>query len=623
MAETQTPQAESIAFQAEMKQLLHLIVHSLYTHEDVFLRELISNASDALNKLRFRSLTDANVLDADAEHRINIALNAEEHTLTITDSGIGMTRDDLTSRLGTIASSGTKAFLEQLKQGNKAVDGQMIGQFGVGFYAAFMVANRIVVDTRHADPDSEAWRWTSDGEGTYTVEPSDQTSRGTSIKLFLKEEAKEYSEVERVKAVIRKYSNFVDFPIYVADEQANTVKALWRKNKSEITDEAYAEFYKFIANDYQDPLDRLHLHIEGTVLFDALLFLPQTAPMNLFREEYDRRMHLYAAGVYIQDNAEGLLPEYLRFVRGVVDTEDLPLNVSREVTQKSPVMARINKILTGKVLGWLADMAEKDAAKYKTFFEQFGALFKTGLGNDFTNREKITELLRFESTTQETGALTSLKDYVGRMPEDQKEIYFLMGENRDTVLRNPNLEYFRKHGIEVLLLTDPVDVFTMPSVTEYDGKPLKSIEKADLDLKADADDDASVADKLDTGEVNHLIALFKETLGDKVEDVIVSKRLVDSVATLVVGQQGMDAQMERMMKLMNQDFAGGKKVLEVNMDHPLLKNMAKLREEGGQINMLQLLVHQIYEGTLLIDGNLSEPTTFVQRMADLLVKATS
>ncbi|HMB93926.1 MAG TPA: molecular chaperone HtpG [Rhodothermales bacterium] len=618
MAEQQET-VQEFEYRAEMKQLLHLIVHALYTHRDIFLRELISNASDALNKVRFRQLTDTNIASPDAALKVEITADAEQNTLTIADTGIGMTREDLTDRLGTVASSGTRAFLEEMKQTDKPIDAEMIGQFGVGFYAVFMVVDRVTVETRHADLDAQSYRWQSEGEGSYTIEEIDRAERGTTITLHLKEDAEEFSKEARIRQIIQKYSNFVDFPIYLAGTQVNTVKALWRKPKGDIGDEELGEFYKFIAHDYQPPLGHLHLSIEGVISFKALLFVPAQAPPGMFREEFERHLHLYVAGVFIQDDCKELLPEYLRFVRGVVDSEDLPLNISREVTQSSPVMAKMRSVLTGKVLGMLEEWATDEPSTYTTFFQQFGQLFKTGLSSDFGNRDRLIDLLRFDSTKTEAGALTSLKDYVARMPEQQEAIYYLLAEHRDSAARNPNLEYFKKHDLEVLLLTDPVDVFIAPSLTEYDEKPFKSIEQADLDLASD--DEEPQEDALAETDAEQLLIRFKTTLGDRVEDVIASKRLVDSAATLVVGQGGMDAQMERMMKMMNQDFTGGRKILEVNTHHPLLKNLARLQSEGKD-DLLDEAILQLYEGTLLLDGNLPTPADFVQRMTDLMVKAT-
>jgi len=606
-------------FQAEMKQLLHLIVHSLYTHPEIFLRELISNASDALNKIRFRQLTDTDVLDPDAPLEIKIEVDKEKKQFSIEDSGIGMTEEDLIYRLGTVASSGTLEFLKQVKKQNQMVDGNLIGQFGVGFYSVFMVTDEIIVETRHADTDSKGLRWTSKGEGTFTIEEIDKPTRGTKIMFTLKDDHQEFAEDWRVKNIIKKYSNFVDFPISVNGENVNRVQALWHKSKDEIKEEELNEFYKFVSNDYEDPLGYLQLDLEGVVNFKALIFVPSHAPMTLFKEDLEKSLHLYSNKVMIQEHCVDLLPEYLRFVRGVVDTEDLPLNVSRETVQNSPVMAKIKKTLTTKILGMLEEWAKEDNAKYEKFYQNFGPMFKLGVNTDFANRDKIIDLLRFETTKTEKGHYTSLKDYVSRMKPDQKEIYYLSGEHREVIERNPNLEYFKKNDIEVLLLTDPGDVFIVPGINEYDKKPIQSIEKADLDLKPD--DDAA-EETLNENLSKSLIEVFKETLGDKVADVIPSKRLVDSAVTLVSGKDALDPQMERMMKMMDQSFIAPKKVLEVNMRHPLIKNLSRLNMADSKDPRLRNTILQLFEGALLIDDNLNSPAEFVSRMTELLVEAT-
>ena len=618
-------QPQSFEYRAEMKQLLHLIVHSLYTHPEVFLRELVSNASDALNKVRFRMLTDTNVRSADAPLEIRIRTDAERGTLTIEDTGVGMTHDELVGRLGTVASSGTLAFLEELKSGERPLDAQLIGQFGVGFYSAFMVADEIVVDTRAADPDAPAYRWRSNGEGTYTIEESSRAARGTKITLHLKDDAKEFAKEYRVRDVVRRYSNFVDFPIFVGpvqgeEEQVNTVKALWHRSKDELTDDELNAFYQFVSGDFQPPLGHLHLHAEGVVSFRALLFVPSHAPPALFRDDELKGPHLYSSKVFIQDDCRALLPEYLRFVRGVVDTEDLPLNVSREVTQNSPVTAKIRQVLTGKLLGLLEDWAKGEPEKYERFYAAFGSLFKMGLTSDYAHRERIQALLRFETTKTEAGARASLHDYVGRMQPGQEAIYYLLGSHRDVAERNPNLEYFRKHDLEVLLLTDPVDAFVVPGIDAFEGKPLRSIEKADLDLKPD---DAAQQDALAGEAADRLLARFRQTLGDRVEDVVASKRLVDSAATLVVGKEGLDAQTERMMRMMHQDFQGARKVLEVNPAHPLLKNLSARLDAGDQDGLVDQAILQLYEGALLLDGNLADPTAYVARMTEMITRATA
>ncbi|MCG8603761.1 molecular chaperone HtpG [bacterium] len=611
--------AEQFEYQAEMKQLLHLIVHSLYTHPEIFLRELISNASDALNKIRFRLLTDTNVVDPDAELKINIEVDSKTHKISITDTGIGMTKDDLVKEIGTVAKSGTLEFLKQMQENGKPLDANLIGQFGVGFYSVFMVTDEVSIETRHADQNSKSYRWISGGEGTFTIEEIDKKERGTTISFKLKKGYEEFSGDYRVKSVIQKYSNFVDFPIFLGKEEVNRVSAVWHKNKDQIKEEELTEFYKFISNDFNSPLDHLHLSIEGAVNFKALIFIPETAPTMFLRESLDRSLHLYSNKIFIQDDCKELLPEYLRFLEGVVDTEDLPLNVSREVTQSSPVMVKIKNTLVSKILAFLKDMAKKEKGKYEKFYKNFGPLFKTGVNSDFSNKDKIVELLRFESSKLEKGDLTSLKEYVSRVQKDQKEIYYLSGEHREAVDRNPNLEYFKKHDLEVLLLTDPMDVFIVPALNEYDKIPIKSIDKADLELKSD---DQDQKDALNENLSNTLIDIFKKTLGDKVEDVIASKRLVDSAATLVVGKEGMDKQMEKMMKMMNEDYTASRKILEINLSHPLIKNLGKRIIADDKDPVLRNSIQQLYEGALLLEGDLGTPTEFVSRMTDLMVEAT-
>lgn len=613
-----TEEIQEFEYKAEMKQLLHLIVHSLYTQPEVAIRELISNASDALHKIRFRQLTDKDILTPEAPLRIDIAVDSDAQTFSITDTGVGMTKDDLTERIGTVASSGTLEFLEQMKEGDKPFDANLIGQFGIGFYSVFMITNEVTIETRHADTDSKGFRWQSTGEGKFSIKEIERPQRGTQITFKLKDGSEEFSQSYRVEQVITKYSNFVEFPVSVNGKQVNTVSALWHKNRNEVTEEERDEFYKFISNDLNPPLGHLHLSLEGRVNFKALMFIPETPPLRFLREEDLNSLHLYSSKVFIQDDCKELLPEYLRFMSGVVDTEDLPLNVSREVTQASPVMGRIRDTLTGRVLSLLEDWAKNDSEKYETFFKNFGLLFKAGLSTDFANRDRVLDLLRFESTKTESGKFTSLKDYVAGMSEEQQAIYYLSGDHRDAVERNPNLEYFRKSGIEVLFFMDPIDLFNIPHLLEYDEKPLKSIEKADIDLKTEEDSQ----DETLTEDAT-LISVFKETLGDKVEDVVPSKRLVDSAVTLVVGADGMDAHMERMMKMMNQDFAGSKRILELNFSHPLIKNLAQLNESQGDETLIKNCILQLYEGALLVDGNTVDPPTFVARMTEIMERATS
>jgi len=619
MSKKATPTAEKFEFKAEMKQLLQLLVHSLYTHEDIFLRELISNASDALNKVQFESLTNPDMLQADLERKIIISGDTDAQTLSITDTGIGMTRDDLVDRIGTVASAGTMDFMKELTESGKPIDGQMIGQFGVGFYSAFMVADRITIESRSIVEESGAWRWESDGAGSFSVEEIERESRGTTVTLHLKKDAATYAEPWRQKEIIRKYSNFVDFPIYVDDEQVNTVDALWQKSKSEISEEDLVEFYKFVTGSFDEPLGHLLLHIEGRVDFRAILFVPGKAPRNMYREDFDYGVHLYSSNIFIQDDCKSLLPDYLRFVKGVVDTEDLPLNISREVTQNSPVMAKTQKILTGKILGMLKEWALDDPDRYNTFFTEFGPLFKTGLTTDFGNIDEITELIRYESTSTEPGEKTSLNAYVDRMESGQEKIYFLLGSERASAAANPNLEYFKKNEIEVLLLIDPVDVFTVSSLTKYKDYDIISVEQADIEEDESSADDSKAVSKKDTDE---LINRFKSVLGDRVEDVTSSKRLVDSAVTLVSGKAGMDSQMERMMRMMDESYSGATKILEINMGHPLIQNLVVLGKDASQTDVVERSIIQVFEGAQLLEGVLESPTDFVDRMTRLMVVAT-
>ncbi len=621
MSEETRASVQEFEYKAEMKQLLHLIIHSLYTHPEVFLRELISNASDALNKVRFMQVRNLPVLQPEEELRITIDIDDKNQNLSIEDTGVGMTREDLIERIGTVASSGTLEFLTKSKSGEEKFDGgELIGKFGVGFYSVFMVTEEVTIETRSADPDEKAWRWTSRGEGKFTIEEIDRSERGTRISFKLKEESKDLAGEYRIKDLIKKYSNFVDFPIYIGKEKINSVSALWQRKKEDLQKEELDEFYKFVAGDFREPMDSLSLHIEGRVNFKALLFVPAEAPMGYFDPREEKSLHLYVNRVFIQDDCKDIVPEYLRFLKGVVDTEDLPLNVSREVTQSSPVTAKIKEIVTNRVLGMFEEWASSDPEKYAGFFRHFGNYLKLGLGSDFTNKDRIVELMRFETSKTEPGKMTSFKEYVAAMGEEQKEIYYITGESRAVVEKNPNLEYFRKNNIEVIFLTGPVDLFTITTLPEYDGKAIVSTEKADIDIAKDTVTDEE--DTLKGREAKDILTRCKEILGDRVEDVIESKRLVDSVATLVVGKSGMDAQMERMMKMMDSNFTSSKKILEVNMRHPLMKNLARINSENHDDPTLLQAVEQMYQGALLVEDNLQDPVDFVRRAMEFMEKAT-
>lgn len=620
MSEENIKQGEVFEFKAEMKQLLDIIVNSLYKNKEIFIRELVSNSSDALNKVRFIRLTDSELPDSELELRIDITLDKENKLFTIEDTGIGMSKEDLINRIGTIASSGTLDFLKNIQDSKGEIDAQLIGQFGVGFYSVYMVTDEITIETKYAGKDAIGYKWTSTGQDKYSIEEIEREKRGTKISFKLKESYEEYSEDWKVNAILKKYSNFVDFPVYVNNVEANKVQALWHKKKEEIKEGELNEFYKFIANDYQEPLGYLHLSIEGTVNFKALIFIPQTAPPMIFSDVTEKSLGLYSKKIFIQDDCKELLPDYLKFLKGLVDTEDLPLNVSREVTQSSPVLAKIKNVVTGKILGLLEEWADKDTGKYDKFYKNFSSLFKLGINTDFSNKDRIIELLRFESTQKPAGEWTSLNGYVSRMKPEQKEIYYLIGEHRELLDRNPNLEYFKKKDIEVLFLTDPVDIFTFPYIMNYDNKPLVSIDKAEINIEETPDEKR---EKLSENLSSGLIKVFKDTLGDSVEDVIESKRLVDSPATLVIGKEGLDPQMERMMKAMNQSYTGSKKILEINTSHQLIKNLSRIYIADEHSQILRDSIRQIYEGALLIAGSLNDPVAFVKRMTELMVEATN
>jgi molecular chaperone HtpG len=625
MNEKTSPAAREFEYKAEMKQLLDLIVHSLYTHPEIFLRELVSNASDALSKVRFRMLSSDEGLDREGELKIAIKVDPESRTFVIEDTGIGMSEEELVANLGTVAKSGTLGFMEAMKAQERgdAMDANLIGQFGVGFYSVFMVTDEVTVETKSAEAGSEGRRWRSSGQGTYTIEPAEIASRGTRISFTLKEEFKEFAEEYRLEQIIRKYSNFVDFPIFLGTRQINSVAALWQRSKSELKSEEVNEFYKFISTDHQEPLDYLHVSVEGAVSFKALLFIPAEAPMELLYQQGALEKHgpqLYVRKVLIQHECRDLLPEYLRFVSGVVDTEDLSLNVSREMVQSSPVMSKIRQILTSKILGWFDTLATEQPEKFRQFYKAFGPIIKIGLNTDFTNRDKLIDLLRFETTKSGEGEYVTLKQYVERMAEGQNEIYYHSGSSRAQMLAHPNLEYFRNKQIEVLLLSDPVDVFVIPSIFEYDRKPLKSIEKAEIDTAATVE---TAGEQLGAEVKQGVLELFREVLGERVADVVESKRLVSSPVTLVSGKDAMDSHLEKVMKMMRQEMPESRKILEVNTSHPIIRNLAGKHAVGLKDDaVVRAAVLQLFEGALLLEGDLENVTDYVTRMNELVEAAT-
>ncbi|MCF6807357.1 molecular chaperone HtpG [Thiotrichales bacterium 19S9-12] len=615
---------ETFGFQTEVKQLLHLVIHSLYSNKEIFLRELISNASDASEKLRFEAIRDAKLMDSDQELTIEIDFDKENKTITVRDHGIGMNREEVIENLGTIAKSGTKQFLEALS-GDKAKDSQLIGQFGVGFYAAFIVADKVTVNSRKAGLSAdEAVRWQSAGDGEFSIEDITKATSGTEIILHIKDDEAEFLDYWRLRSIITKYSDHISFPITmkkrehddkgeekVLDEQEtiNKAKALWQRSKNEISDEEYKEFYKHISHDYADPMAWTHNRVEGNQEYTTLLYLPEKAPFDLWERDRKSGVQLYVQRVFIMESAE-LMPGYLRFVRGVIDSSDLPLNISREILQHNRVLDKIKKASVKKVLDMLSKMANKDIEQYEKFWNQFGQVLKEGPIEDHDNKEKISELLRFASTHNDSDIQdVSLKEYVARMKPEQKDIYYVTAESYTAAKNNPQLEIFRKKGIEVLLLSDRVDEWLTSHLTEYDGKQLKSIAKGDLDLgELDDEEDKKEQEKA-SKDFESVIKQMKEVLGEKVEDVRISKRLTDSPSCLVIGDYGMSLHMQKVMAEAGQPgFGATKPILEINSTHELVKHLKEEQDDAAFADWTNLL-HQ--QAVLSEGGQLDDPASFV------------
>ncbi|GBG15809.1 molecular chaperone HtpG [Novimethylophilus kurashikiensis] len=628
---TETVNKETLGFQAEVKQLLHLMIHSLYSNKEIVLRELISNASDAADKLRFEALADAALFESDSELKIRVSYDKAARTLTISDNGIGMNRQEVVDNIGTIAKSGTREFFAQLS-GDQKKDATLIGQFGVGFYSAFIIADKVTLTTRRAGLTAEhGVRWESAGEGDYTLETVEKTARGTEIVLHLREGEDEFLSDWKIKSIIRKYSDHITLPIVMKksewkdgeevptdeDETVNQASALWARPKSEVTDEQYEEFYKHVAHDFEKPLAWSHNRVEGKQEYISLLYVPGRAPFDLYDRDRRHGIKLYVKRVFIMDDAEQLMPQYLRFVRGVIDSADLPLNVSREILQASREIDGIKAGSVKKVLGLLEDMAENDAEKYQTFWKEFGRVLKEGPGEDFGNKEKIAGLLRFASTHADTDEeVVSLKDYIGRMKEGQDKIYYVTADSFAAAKHSPHLEIFRKKGIEVLLLSDRVDEWLMSSLTEFDGKKLQSVAKGDLDLGKLEDEAEKEEQKKAEDAFKDLVDKIKTTLGDeKVREVRVTHRLTDSPACLVTGENDMSANLERLLKAAGQKSPNTKPILEINPQHALVSRLKDESDEGRFADWVNLL----FEQALLAEGGqLEDPASFVRRLNGLL-----
>ncbi|MHB1405444.1 MAG: molecular chaperone HtpG [Desulfitobacteriaceae bacterium] len=605
---------ETREFQTEIRQLLDIVINSLYTEREIFLRELISNAADAMEKVRYLQLSGQEVKDRDLPLEISLETDDNAHTLTIIDAGIGMTKEELVENLGTIAHSGSKEFIKLLTQGDNK-DLNLIGQFGVGFYAAFMAADKVVLYTRSYQPDAQSYVWTSEGTGSYQIEEGPELARGTKIVLHLKENAYEFSSPEAIKRVIRQYSSFVPYPISVNGEKVNTVQALWTKNKSEITEEEYTEFYKFIANAYDEPLFRLHFSSDAPLSLNTLLFVPQENFEKFGFGRLEPGVSVYCKKVLIQEKSKEILPEWLRFVKGVVDSEELPLNISRETMQDSALIAKINRVVTGRFLKFLNEQAASEPEKYKGFWEKFGMFIKEGAATDFTHKQELVKLLRFESSAADKGELISLADYVGRMKEGQSAIYYVNGPTREAIEAGPYLEVFRKQDFEVIYTHEPVDDYILNMLGEFEGKKLVSADQADLDVGQGPEIEGA---GLPAAEVEGLNAWVKEVLGEQVTEVRESKRLVDSPA-IALSAYGTYS-MQRVMQMTNRDLnASAPSVLELNTAHSMIQKLNELRKLNDPF--ARTAAEQIFENARIAAGLIVDPREMVKRLNKILEKA--
>lgn len=635
---------ETRQFQTEVQQLLNLIINSLYSNQEIFLRELISNASDAIDKLRFQSQTDSGILEDGSDFKIRLIPDKEQKQLTISDNGIGMTYEEVMENIGTIAKSGTAAFLKTIEKTNKndALTPELIGQFGVGFYSAFIVAEKVTMLTRTAGTDTGV-KWESTGDGSYTIEAFEKKTRGTDIILKLKdteEDEQDFTDEWTIREIVKRHSDFVNYPIVmdveknepipekeqvldkngkpigettrkvVKEETLNSMKAIWLKNKDEITEEEYAEFYKHIGHDWNPPLTKLHLKMEGTTEYNVLLYIPSRAPMDLFSPERKHGLQLYCKRVFIMDNCKELIPDYFSFVKGVVDAPDLNLNVSREILQQDRLVRNIRKNLVSKLLKLFSDM---EAAKYDEFYKEFGQVIKTGIHTDFENKDKISELVRYRTTKSED-KLISLKEYVSHMKPDQKEIYYITGDNLSSILNSPHLEALKEKDYEVLLMTDPVDEWVVMSLTEYDGKKLKSAEKGDLDL-----------DKVDENKKNEFTPLFdhiKARLEKHIKEVKASTRLKGSVACLSGDNYDMSAYMEKILKSTGQSIPETKRVLELNVGHPVVASIKELFDKDKMDERINDFSDLLYDIAVIGEGGkVSNPSRFSQKIGELMSRS--
>ena len=642
---------ETLGFQTEVNQLLKLMIHSLYSNKEIFLRELVSNASDAIDKLRFEAISESKLYDGDTELKINLSYDKDAKTLTISDNGIGMSRDEVVDNIGTIAKSGTRQFLDSLT-GDQKKDANAIGQFGVGFYSSFIVADKVTMTTRRAGTAADqAVLWTSAGEGEFSIETVNKEGRGTEVVLHLKEDAEEFLDGMRLRNVVRTYSDHITVPIEMLKEEmppmpgmpgeegeeeeepkeeaevvieyetVNSASALWTRSKTDISDEEYTEFYKHVGHDFEEPLARSHNRVEGKYEYTSLLFVPKRAPFDLWERDRQHGIKLYVRRVFIMDETEKLMPNYLRFVKGIIDSNDLPLNVSREILQNSKVLDNIRSGSVKKILALLQKMANKDADDYKVFWKEFGRVMKEGPGEDFGNRDKIAKLLRFSSTHDDKEEQeVSLDDYISRMKEGQKEIYYITADSFAAAKNSPHLEVFRKKGIEVLLLADRVDEFLMSSLPDYEEKSIKSVARGELDLGEMEDEEEKKEQEKTQEEYKDFIEKVTKSLGDEVKEVRMTSRLTDSPACLVTGDHDMSANLERLLKQAGQDVMGHKPIFELNPDHPLVKRLSTDVDGERFDDWTKIL----FEQALLSEGGqLDDPATFVSRLNKMLLDLTS
>ncbi len=630
---TETATKETHGFQAEVKQLLNLMIHSLYSNKEIFLRELISNASDAADKLRFEALTDKALMADDTELKIRVAFDPKARTVIVSDNGIGMSRDEVIANIGTIAKSGTREFLNSLT-GDQAKDANLIGQFGVGFYSAFVVADKVTVVTRRAGLTHEhGVRWESDGGGEYTLEVTDKETRGTEVTLHLREGEDDIANGNRLRTIIRKYSDHITLPIVMKEEEwdkdnsvyrttekdqtVNQASALWARSKNDITEEQYHEFYKHVAHDFEAPLAYSHNKVEGRKEYTQLLYIPARAPFDLWDREHRRGIKLYVRRVFIMDDAEQLLPVYLRFVRGVIDSADLPLNVSREILQESKDIEAMRSGNVKRVLSMIEDLAENHKEKFATFWKEFGRVIKEGVVEDFSNKERIAKLLRFASTHADTEAQeVSLADYIARMKPEQEKIYFVTAETFAAAKNSPHLEVFRKKGVEVLLMYDRVDEWVMQHLNEFETKPLQSVAKGRLELGKLEDEDEKKAQEKEEGEAKPLLERIQKSLGETVKAVRVTLRLTDSPACLVADEHDMGANFQRMLKAAGQDVPASKPIMEINPHHPLV---LRLKDEADESRFTDLAKVLFDQSLLAEGGQLEDPAGFVKRLNQLML----